>query len=76
MQIEELYERLFGEKQRKESYKYEPHNFSGRVGGKQYCVKCGLVALNNPFSDWSIEKGCLSELHPQYKSKRNLTNPF
>jgi hypothetical protein len=71
-----MYEEMFGEKYVKEKYKLEPHQFTECAGGKQYCRKCGLVALNNEFTRWSIEKGCLSELHPQYKHKRKLTNPF
>ncbi len=41
--------------------------------GKNVCRRCGLVALNNEFSLWSIRMGCLSEEHPQYQSKRKLT---
>lgn len=74
--IDQLYQELFGESRKQEKYTYEPHNFSGKVTGKSYCVKCGLIALNNDFSRWSVDKGCNSDLHPQYKSKRKVTNPF
>jgi len=72
----DLYKIIFGEDYKEEKYKYEPHNFSRTVGGKSYCVKCGLVALNNQFSQWSADKGCMSNLHPSYKSQRSKTNPF
>lgn len=67
-----LYEMVFGEKYKKEQYKHEPHSFKEdcRITGKPYCSKCGLIALNNPFTRWSIEKGCLSELHPSYEAQR------
>ena len=69
--IADLYEELFGERVVKEKYKMEPHSFQGRVGGKAYCTRCGLISLNNEFTRWSTEKGCLSDLHPSYKSQRN-----
>jgi hypothetical protein len=65
-----LYETLFGEKYTKEKYKLEPHNFSGTICGKPYCVRCGLIAMRNEFTQWSIDKGCLSEYHPQYETMR------
>ena len=40
------------------------------LGGKQVCKSCGLVALNNDFTRWSIDKGCYSDLHPEYKNAR------
>jgi len=33
-----------------EVYKMEPHNMEGKICGKTYCVKCGLVSLNNQIS--------------------------
>lgn len=69
MNISQLFETVFGEKLKKESYKMVPHNFGGKVVGKSYCLKCGLIALNNPLSRWATEKGCLNELHPSYRSK-------
>lgn len=58
---------------RKEAYKFEAHVFKTdiRAGGKQYCLKCGLVALNNDFTTWSIRMGCNSESHPDYQKVRN-----
>lgn len=29
----------------KETFKYEPHNFSKKMLNYQYCVHCGLVTL-------------------------------
>ncbi|SOK58588.1 hypothetical protein [Yersinia phage fHe-Yen9-04] len=62
----------------KEEYSHETHQFVfSRTLGKQYCVKCGLIALNNGLSQWAIEKGCLNELHPSFKSTRSkFTNKF
>ena len=57
----------------KEPYKYEPHSFTGRVVGRQYCVRCGLVALNNQFTSWCIRMGCNNEGHPNYNSQRRKT---
>lgn len=76
MNIDQLYEELFGEQRVKETYKFEGHSFKGQIAGKTYCVKCGLFALNNKFSEWAVDKGCLNSLHPSAKSKRQLTNPF
>lgn len=65
-----LYEKIFGEKYIKEVYKYEPHNFNGTIAGKKYCLKCGLVALNNSFTKWGIDKGCNNKEHPGYENQR------
>jgi hypothetical protein len=46
--------------------KVKNHSFKGRVAGKQYCIYCGLVSLNNPFTDWCIRKGCEHEANPGY----------
>ncbi len=72
--LKDTYRDVFGEDYKKESYKMEDHAFvhNKRVG-KNVCRRCGLVALNNEFSLWSIRVGCLSEEHPQYQSKRKLT---
>ncbi|MDX1532628.1 MAG: hypothetical protein R3230_00310 [Nitrosopumilaceae archaeon] len=52
----------------KEKYEYKGHGPWITLGGKQYCWGCGLVALNNQASDWCVDKGCLYNIHPQYKS--------
>jgi len=59
----------------KEEYEHQAHRFVfSKPAGKHYCVQCGLIALNNGFSDWATEKGCLNEIHPSYKStKRRFT---
>ncbi|EBS4516411.1 hypothetical protein DQT32_03140 [Salmonella enterica subsp. enterica serovar Braenderup] len=63
---------------KKEEYTLEHHQFAfSKSLGKQYCVKCGLIVLNNGFSQWANEKGCMNELHPSYKSiKSKFTNKF
>lgn len=56
----------------KEKYELQTHRFVfWKVIGKHYCVHCGLVALNNNLSNWCADKGCLNELHPNYKSVRH-----
>lgn len=60
----------------KERYEHEAHDFSLRVGGKQYCVKCGLVGLNNAFTDWAVRMGCNHRDHPSYANKRYDTSPL
>jgi len=66
-----LYKEVFGEDLKSEPYKMEDHVFSYRICGKLVCQRCGLVALNNNFTRWSIRMGCRSEDHPNYKSQRN-----
>lgn len=57
--------------QPKEDYKYEPHRFVfSKQIGKQYCMYCGLVNSNTDFTSWAVQKGCLNELHPSYRSTR------
>lgn len=68
MNAKDVYKVIFGEDLKKETYKMVGHSFNKVVGGKQVCSNCGLMALNNPFTQWCIEKGCYSDLHPQYKS--------
>lgn len=63
---------------KKEEYAYEPHRFvSSKVIGKQYCIKCGLVLMNNGFTSWAVDKGCQNSLHSNYKStRRKFTKMF
>lgn len=70
MKYKDAYKAIFGEDFKKEVYQMKPHSFNKVVGGKHTCSSCGLVALNNPFSQWSVEKGCFSDLHPEFKSVR------
>lgn len=52
------------------TYEYKKHSFIPLTGvGKQYCYRCGLVALNNPLTDWCVAKGCYHDDHPAYKSQ-------
>ena len=76
MNFKDGYREIFGEEYREEKYKFMPHNFKGKVVGKHYCLKCGLVALNNDFSQWSVKMGCLSDTHPQYQSKKRQFTRF
>jgi hypothetical protein len=56
----------------KESYKMVGHQWSILKGvGKQYCTCCGLVKLNNKFTEWCIDKGCMNSVHPQYPDARH-----
>jgi hypothetical protein len=34
------------------------------------CRKCGLIYLNNPFSQWAVRMGCNNDQHPQYEHMR------
>lgn len=64
--------------QNTDPYRMEAHSFTTRVGGKVCCSKCGLVALNNAFTDWAVRMGCNNRDHPSYSSKRYDTTklPF
>ena len=48
-----------------EKYKMVHHSFTEVHAGKQTCSNCGLMALNNPFSQWAVKKGCLHDLHSE-----------
>jgi hypothetical protein len=66
---QEVEDILKGGNQR-EVYKYVGHSFKPLKGvGKQYCTRCGLLALNTPITQWCVDKGCNYEDHKQYKSK-------
>lgn len=55
------------------AYEFEPHRWKGkriRGMGSDVCSRRGLVALRNPLTAWSIEKGCESELHPAWARVR------
>ncbi len=66
-----LYKDIFKEDYQKETYKMQDHSFvfSERLR-KSVCSRCGLLALKNQFTQWSVDKGCFSDLHPQYENKR------
>ena len=66
----ENYKRIFGEEYVKEPYKFVSHSFTKTIVGKKYCSRCGLMALNNPFTEWAIDKGCNNSDHPNYQQQR------
>jgi hypothetical protein len=69
--MKDTYREVFGEDRVEEPYKLEEHVWASRPSiGKQVCLRCGLVALRNQFTSWSIRMGCRSEDHPQYSAKR------
>lgn len=73
----ELYKHIFGQDHQSESYKLVGHQWEFNKGvGKQVCKGCGLLALRNDFTDWSVRMGCLSYLHPSYESIRKRTSIF
>ena len=56
----------------KSTYKMQGHSFVPLKGsGKMYCRSCGLVALNNDFTRWCIDKGCNHEYHSQYQQVKH-----
>ena len=71
MGMKETYRAIFGEDLKKEAYKMVGHSFKfNKKIGKSVCSNCGLLALRNDFTDWSVRMGCLSSDHPQYESVR------
>lgn len=56
----------------KETYTYEPHVWVIHpLLGKSYCVHCGLIRVQNNFTSWAVEKGCLNRIHPSHDSARS-----
>jgi len=54
-----------------EEYSYEPHHYvNSPILGKSFCIYCGLINVNNKFTQWAHDKGCLNRLHPSYNSAR------
>lgn len=52
-----------------ETYKIEAHSFvSLKQVGRQYCRKCGLIAVNNELSQWAVRMGCNYSDHPSYQA--------
>ncbi len=68
---------VINSKGKKEPYKMVGHSWTPlKHVGKSYCTRCGLVALNNEFTDWCVERGCFHTDHPQYESARaKFTKP-
>lgn len=62
----------------REPFKLEPHSW-GQLKALPWavCVKCGLVKLRSPFTQWSIKHGCNNEDHPSYEAvRRKFTSPL
>lgn len=59
-------------------FKYEKHEwYTNKLIGKQVCWQCGLIALNNPASDWCVQKGCNYAEDAGYEGKmKQLTKQF
>jgi hypothetical protein len=54
-----------------EEYAYQSHDaISVKFMPWLMCRKCGLVYLNNRFTQWAIQTGCDNEYHPQYEKMR------
>jgi len=54
-----------------DSFEYIPHNFVKRKFMPWLCCRgCGLLSLNNPFTEWAIKKGCDNFYSPAYKATR------
>ena len=52
-------------------WKVEPHRWVKFKGiGRNRCVKCGLVALHNKFTEFCIKMGCDHIEHPRYQYER------
>lgn len=73
-QFKVAYKEIFGEEFVQGAYKLQEHSFvfNSKLG-KSVCTRCGLLSLRNAFTEWSVAKGCFSDLHPQYQTKRKLT---
>lgn len=54
-----------------EAYEYDAHKWvKCAMVGRERCVKCGLLALRNTFTQWCIRVGCDNTSHPRYKYER------
>jgi hypothetical protein len=58
------------------TFEPEPHRFV-KLGRLPYvgCIKCGLVRLNNRFTEWAMKNGCNNDEHPQYEQMKRSTRP-
>ncbi len=54
-----------------EKYEFEPHGPWVPGVYKVHCQKCGLVRLNNSFTDWAVSMGCNNQDHPMYEFQRS-----
>lgn len=56
---------------KQQAYKMVGHSWTQKKNmSKQICKNCGLVRLNNKFTQWAVDKGCMNELHSGYKAAR------
>jgi hypothetical protein len=56
-------------------YKFEAHGPWVAGSYKTHCQGCGLVRLNNSFTEWAIRMGCNNRDHPNYETvRRNAFN--
>lgn len=54
------------------NWQVEPHQWVKFKGiGRVRCVKCGLLALRNRFTEFCIKMGCDHSEHPRYNHERN-----
>jgi hypothetical protein len=53
------------------TYKFEAHGPWVIGSYKTYCQGCGLVRLNNDFTNWAIKHGCNNRDHPGYEAARS-----
>jgi hypothetical protein len=60
----------------KEPYKMEPHGPWVQGSYKTHCINCGLVRLNNDFTNWAIRMGCNNSDHPNYELQRRKSGAF
>lgn len=60
-----------------QAFKLDPHSF--RDGIKllyyPYCLKCGLVLLKNPLSEWARSHGCNHKEHPSWETVKAKYSP-
>lgn len=49
---------MYNLSQPKKNLVLRPHNFSGKIVGYSYCVRCGLVHYRNRATEKAIAKGC------------------
>lgn len=53
-----------------QDYKFVPHGPWEKGSYKTYCINCGLVRLNNAFTDWALRMGCNNRDHTNYENER------
>lgn len=54
------------------TYTFEPHKWGNRKAiSWAVCEHCGLLLLNNKFTQWAVKNGCNSNDHPEYNKARD-----